>query len=119
MRAGDDHIQSPGIGLDIEDPERGDGIHDEDRVLIRLDDFPKGFHIVGHAGRRLARLHIDRFNGRISLQRIGHLLRIDGTSPLDFEFSGLDAECFTELPPAFAKLPAVDIERLVAGGQEV
>src|SRR5689334_354097 len=114
LRTGDHDIQSPGVRLNIEYTERRDGINHEDRILMRSHDLAQGFHVVRNAGRGLARLYIDRFNGWILLESLSNQLWIDGMAPFDFDFGRMDTERLANLAPALPKFSAIDAQSLVA-----
>ncbi len=115
LRAGDDHVQSPRVGLDVEDTQRRDGIHHENRVVVRFDDVAQRLHVMRHAGGRFARLHVDGLDGRILFQRVRDGLRIHRMAPLHFDLRRLHAEGLAQFAPPLAEFAAVDEQGLVAG----
>lgn len=112
LRAADDGVQAPGVGLDRHAAERGDRV-DGDQDAALAAGFADGLERLHAAGRRLA-VH-DRHQIRTAgVDRLDHLLRLEYLAPGLFDRIDLRPEPLRQLGEQIAEAPEDRHEHAVA-----
>ena len=80
MRPGDDHVEAPGVNLQLLGGYAADGVDHDHGAGVFTGNLGQQFNVVDHAGRGVGMLMKHRLGVAVLLQRVLELLRIGGAS---------------------------------------
>ncbi len=115
LRAGDDDVDSPGVGLERDGAERRDGVDDEKRLADLLLDRT---HVGDDAGRGVGLLAEDELDAGFA-HRGAHLGGVGSLAPLVADRLHIEAVVLADRDPALAEGAVADDGDAVARRAEV
>ena len=118
LTAGHERVDAPFVHLLLEHADRRDAVDYQHRAALARHLADLG-HRMHRAGGSLARLHEHRARFGKRLERILDLSRPYGAAPFDAHLVTDHAEGREQLAPSLAELAAVDVNRMLAGLQQI